>query len=255
MQRRSAVEFTPSCLVDLLGKAGAKGLTLALLTRRAPAGIRSEIPAMLQKLQTRGAIRGPFRIARAQYYFSSADGPTREQAEARIEDILLKAGTAVTSRSGLKNKLKRFPELLFDEALSRLRSEGRIVELKGPKAIAYYVHCEPMLELLQGDAGANKKPRFAEPARALTLDELRPFYEALKAQQGGIGTVKIYDLWQRVGGSQADLHRLLLQEARDNHLTLHPASTVNFPREVMDSAIRLEGQPYPFVTVVLKEGA
>jgi hypothetical protein len=48
---------------------------------------------------------------------------------------------------------------------------------------------------------------------------------------------------------------LLLDEAKSGRLTLHPASTVNFPSEVMEAGIRMEGQPYPFVTVVLKEVA
>jgi hypothetical protein len=254
MLRRPVVEFTPSRLVDLLGQAGAKGLTLAALTKRAPSGIKNEIPSMLRDLQASGTIRGPFKIGRAQYYFNAGNGPTREHARARIEDILLTAGAKVTSRSGLKGKLKKIPETLFDDALSGLRSEGRIVELKGGKTIAYYLHREPLLELLHLDM-PGPEPREAAAGGVLTLDQLRPVYEALKAQQGGIGTVKIYDLWQRVGGLQADLHRLLLQEAQHGRLSLHPASTVNFPREVLEAAIRLEGQPYPFVTVVLKEGA
>lgn len=245
MPRRSAVEFNPSCFLDLLGKAGAKGLTLAALTKRVPSQFKNEIGSMLQGLQASGAIRGPFKIGRTQYYFNSANGPTREHAEARIEDILLRAGAKVTSRSELKGKIKKFPEMLFDDALSGLRSEARIIELKGGKTITYYVHRETMLELLRIDAGAQRKPCPAEAVRAATLDEIRPVYEALKAQQGGIGTVKIYDLWQRVGGSQADLHRLLLQEAQRGRVSLHPASTVNFPREVMDAASGSRVSPIP----------
>jgi hypothetical protein len=255
MPRQPAVEFTPSRLVELLAKAGAKGSTRAALTKRVPARLKDEIPSMLRELQAGGAIRGPFKIGHAQYYFDAANGPTREQAEAHIESILLKTRAKLTSRSELIGKLKKFPETLVHDALSGLRSEGRIVELKGGRTIIYYVHREPMLELMRIDVLAERKSRPAEAAPSLTLDELRPAYEVLKAQQRGIGTIKIYDLWQRVGGSQADLHRLLLLEAQRGRVSLHPASTVNFPREVLDAGIRLEGEPYPLVTVVLKEGA
>ncbi len=86
----------------------------------------------------------------------------------------------------------------------------------------------------------------------MTLDAVRPIYERLKTEQGGIGTVKIYDILTRLDVAKEDLHRLLLEAARSGRVSLHPASTVNFPAEVMAAGIRLEGQPDPLVTVVLR---
>ncbi len=86
----------------------------------------------------------------------------------------------------------------------------------------------------------------------MTLEDVRPIYERLKAEQGGISTVKIYDIMTRLGAAKEDLHRLLLDEARSGRISLHPASTVKFLPEVMAAGIRLEGQPDPLVTIVFR---
>lgn len=59
----------------------------------------------------------------------------------------------------------------------------------------------------------------------------------------------------RLGAAKEDLHRLLLEEAKSGRVSLHRASTTKFPPEVIEAGIRLEGQPEPLVTIVLKEGA
>jgi hypothetical protein len=92
-----------------------------------------------------------------------------------------------------------------------------------------------------------------QPGHApVTLNDVRPVYERLKVSQGGVSTVKIYDLLVGLGVAKEDLHRLLLHEARRGRLTLHPASTVKFPSEVMAAGIRVPGEPDPLVTVILK---
>jgi hypothetical protein len=75
----------------------------------------------------------------------------------------------------------------------------------------------------------------------------------LKAEQGGIGTVKIYDIMTRLGAAKEDLHRLLIAESKRGGVSLHRASTAKFPPEVIEAGIRLEGEPEPLVTVVLKD--
>jgi hypothetical protein len=87
----------------------------------------------------------------------------------------------------------------------------------------------------------------------VTLEHVRPIYERLKAEQGGIGTVKIYDIMTRLGAAKEDLHRLLLDEAKNGRISLHHASTAKFSPEAVEAGIRLEGQPEPLVTIVLKE--
>jgi hypothetical protein len=59
----------------------------------------------------------------------------------------------------------------------------------------------------------------------------------------------------KLGVSREQLHDLLLREAQRGRVTLHAASTVNFPREVMDAGIRIEGERQPYVTFILREGS
>jgi hypothetical protein len=257
MPSQPTMEWDDSEIVKALAKAGTKGLTTADLTKRLPAGLAKK--SVLTELKASGLIRGPFRIGRSYFYFDAKNAPTREQMESRIEELLRHAGIKVTSRSSLETRIKGVPKSLFKDALSLLKAEGKIVELKGPTGGTLYVHREPVLDQLRlsGGIGAENKHRTpppASPKTSISLEEVRPVYEALKAQQGGISAVKIYDILKAFGGSKDELHRLLLNEARHGRVSLHPASTVNFSREVMEAGIRLDGQPHPFVTVVLKEG-
>jgi hypothetical protein len=260
MAKRSMEKQDQSKLVEVLAKAGARGLTQAEIAKKMQFGSESQIALAIKNLKTSGAIRGPFQIGRSKYYFDAINAPTREHVEKRIEELLRGAGVKVTSRSSLQEKMKGTPLKLFKDALSSLKAEGKIVELRGASKSTMYVHREPILEQLRlPDAiEADKRHRTSAPPppkTSISLDEVRPVYEALKTQQGGISAVKIYDIMKGVGVSKEDLHRFLLTEAQRGRVTLHPASTVNFPREVIEAGISLDGQPYPFVTVVLKEGA
>ncbi len=237
------MEWHDSAIIKAFAKAGTKGLTAANLAKSLPEGVaKAKIPSILTELKASGLIGGPFRVGPSTLYFDAKNAPTREQMGSRIEELLRNSGIKVTSRPSLETKMKGFPKALFKDALGLLKAEGKIVELKGPSKGTLYVHREPVLEQLR-----------RSPKTSISLEEVRPVYEALKAQQGGISTVKIYDILKAVGGTKDELHLLLLNEARRGRVSLHPASTVNFPREVLEAGIRLEGQPHPFVTVVLKE--
>jgi hypothetical protein len=257
------MEPDDSEIIKVLTRAGAKGLTKTDLKKSLPPDRAKKIDSLLRQLKASGLIRGPFQIGRPKLYFDAKSAPTREQTEARIVELLRQAWTNLTSRSSLEKKLKSFPKALFNDALSLLKAEGKIVELRGPRRAALYVHREPILEQLrlEGELDAqiqhpSPTPSSSPPPKpSISLVEVRPIYEALKAQQGGISAVKIYDILRAVGGSKDRLHRLLLDEARRGRVSLHPASTVNFPAEVVDAGIRLEGEPHPFVTVVVKEGS
>jgi hypothetical protein len=145
--------------------------------------------------------------------------------------------------------LARFaPKVFFKDALSALKADGKIVELRGPMKSKLYLHGEPLLEQLRPE----RVPQRQKAAVSISLERVRPVYEKLKAQQGGISAVTIFDVLKGVGGTKEELHRLLLDEAKRGRVTLHPASTVSFSHEITEAGIQLEGQPYPFVTVVLK---
>jgi hypothetical protein len=96
-------------------------------------------------------------------------------------------------------------------------------------------------------------PTEANPASPrLTLENLLPVYRRLKAEQGGFSAVKIFDLMQALNGSKEDLHRLLIQETKAGRVTIHPTTSVDLPKEVIDAGIRLAGFSEPFVTVIVK---
>jgi hypothetical protein len=253
-----AKEWSPSALVDVLTAAGPNGLTTSALKMKIPAARRSGSTSILADLRSAGVIQGPFK-KKSDYYFAPQFAPTRLQVEESIEKLLRDAGLKLATRSELSDKVKGFLQVFFRDALASLKSEAKIIELKRGRS-TFYVHREPLLDQLNvtDDAGFEAGPSGETPdhppqGAAVALEDVRPVYEKLKAEQGGIGTVKIYDIMSRLGVSKADLHRLLLEEERNGRVSLHRASTARFSLEVREAGIRLPGQPEPLVTVVLKE--
>jgi hypothetical protein len=238
-------------VIKSLAEAGLRGLAIADLAKNLHVSAK-QISTLLQQLKSSGSVRGPFSISRSKRYFTTKHAPTREQVEVRLEETLRDAGLKLTSFSDLQAIARFAPKAFFKDALSAPKADAKIVELRGPRRSKLYFHRDPVLEQLRVEATIRDRLPSSEP---ISLECVRPVYEALKAQQGGVSAVTIFEVLQRVGGSKEDLHRLLLDEAKRGRVTLHPASTVNFAREVMEAGIELEGQPYPFVTVVLKEGA
>jgi hypothetical protein len=242
-------------ILQSLAKAGARGLTEAALAKRLHVSAK-EIPALLEPLKLDGSLYGPFRIGQSKRYFAGEHAPTREKVTAKIEEWLRDAALNLTSFSKLEALFKGAAKAFFLDALSALKADGKIVELRDPRKSKLYLHREPLLEQLRAQVEIRDRGHASEKlVAAISLEQVRPVYQALKAQQGGISAVTIFDILKGVSASKEELHRLLLDEAKRGRVTLHPSSTTNFNREVVDAGIKLEGQPYPFVTVVLKEGA
>jgi hypothetical protein len=242
-------------VVGALSKAGTKGLSKANLAKSLSASPGNrELASALTRLKARGAIRGPFRIGQSNLYFDANGAPTREQLESRIEDLLQRAGTRATTRSDLEEGMKGAPKSLFRDALSALKGEGRLVELRNAKRSPLYVHRDAIFDQLRLKGGAEdgRRPRPPTPA-SLTLEDVRPAYLTLKAEQGGISAVKIYDIWKRLKVPKEELHAMLLHEAQRGRVSLHAASTVNFPREVIEAGIKVDGQSQPYVTFIFRE--
>jgi hypothetical protein len=245
----------PSKLVDALVAARHKGLTVSALEKKLPAAHRDRAAIIVGELKAAGRIRGPFKSGRSQYYFASDFAPNRTAAEGLIEKLLRDAGLRLATRNELGNKVKGLLQVFFRDALASLKSEARIVELKRGQS-TFYVHRESLLGQLRLAGGRDA----IEPADAdtravhamVTLADVRPIYDRLKAEQGGISAVKIYDIMCRLSATREDLHRLLLEEERNGHVSLHRASTAGYPREVTEAGIRLPGQPEPLVTVIVK---
>src|SRR5437667_1877219 len=250
-------EWDSSILVRYLTAAGPKGRTRSALEKKIPKQLQSRSASILRDLRLAGVVRGPFKN-RSEYYFVPQFAPTREHAEVLIENVLRDAAAKVTTRSTLKTKVTGFLKIFFDDALASLKAEARIVELKGGRNTYFYVHREPLLEQLRLTDHFETGPSPARPMRpfpagAVTLENIRPIYEQLKTEQGGISAVKIYDIMKRLGTTKEDLHQLLIAEAKSNRVSLHRASTAKFPPEVIAAGIQVEGQPEPLLTVVFRE--
>ena len=182
--------------------------------------------------------------------FETKSAPTRERLESRIEDLLRHAGTRVTTRSNLDKGMKGVVQSLYKDAISALKAEGKIVELRNARRSPLFVHRDAIIDQLRVESGGDRERRPASPthsfeAASISLDYIRPYYLALKAEQGGISTVKIYDILKKLDVSKDELHALLLREARHGRVSLHAASTVNFSREVMEAGIVLKGSSSP----------
>jgi hypothetical protein len=246
-------------IVRALARVGTKGLTTAALAKAISAP-NKQVSSAITKLKSRGAIRGPFRMGRFSLFFEAKSAPTREHLESRIEDLLRRAGTRVTTRSDLNKGMKGVVQSLYKDAISALRAEGKIVELRNASRSPLYVHRDAIIDQLRVENGDDRdlRPPLPTPpseAASISLDDVRPYYLALKAEQGGISTVKIYDILKRLGVSKDAFHALLLREAQRGRVSLHAASTVNFPREVMEAGIKVEGEQQPYVTFILREGS
>lgn len=245
-------------IVRELARAGTKGLTTTALAKAISAPPANKLfSSAISKLKSRGAIRGPFRMGRFSLFFEAKSAPTRELLESRLDELLRRAGTRVTTRSDLDKGMKGVVQSLYKDAISALKAEGKIVELRNAKRSALYVHREAIIDQLRVESGDRAPQPPTQPSKATTisLDDVRPYYLTLKAGQGGISAVKIYDILKKLGVSKDELHDLLLREAQRGRVSLHAASTVHFPREVMEAGIKIEGEQQPYVTFILREGS
>jgi hypothetical protein len=249
-------QATSSKLIDALIAAGHKGLTKSALEKKVPAAYRSRSAAIIGELKSAGLIRGPFKAGRSQTYFAPDFAPTSTQAETLIEEFLRNTGAKLATRSELSYSVKGFLQVFLRDALAALKSEAKIVELRRGRS-TFYVHREPLLDQLgipDDQIGFEPVAPDSTPVQAtVTLADVRPLYQRLKVEQGGISAVKIYDIMCGLSVAKEDLHRLLLEEERNGRVSLHRASTARFPPKVMEAGIRLAGQPEPLVTIVLKE--
>ena len=95
--------------------------------------------------------------------------------------------------------MKGVVQSLYKDAISALKAEGKIVELRNARRSPLFVHRDAIIDQLRVESGGDRERRPASPthsfeAASISLDYIRPYYLALKAEQGGISTVKIYDI-------------------------------------------------------------
>jgi hypothetical protein len=251
-------------LLPAIINAGDSGLSGAKITekfagkskaRERAAELREKLAALVRD----GAIRGPFKY-RGTRYFAAGRGPSIETASNAIIDLVARSGVKLISKAGLEEKVTGLNKRYFADGLQHAVSSQAILELScGSRK--YYLHRATAADCFGFDATTPERPAPSpQPSRtnthtgaaSLTLQDLLPTYRRLKAEQGGFSAVKIYDLVQALDGSKEDLHRLLVEEAKAGRVTIHPTTSVDLPKEVVDAGIRMPGFPEPFVTVVVK---
>jgi hypothetical protein len=221
----------------------------------------AELRDMLASLTREGAIRGPFKHGRTQYYFATGRGPSIETASDVVTRLVLRSGVKLVSRPGLAKKVTGMNKPFFPDGLKHAVASRAIVELSCGSS-KYYLHREVAAEYFDfetspaGDTLAPVAPPAPEPPMPeadMTFAELLPAYRRLKAEQGGFSAVKIFDLMKALDRPKEVLHRLLVAEAKAGRISIHHTTSVELPAEVIDAGIRLPGYAEPFVTIVVKD--
>jgi hypothetical protein len=242
--------------------AGDSGLSIGKITEKfaGKSKAKEHLAALREKLAALvrgGAIWGPLKYRGTQLYFAAGRGPSIETASEAIVGLIARSGVKLLSKAGLEEKVTGMNKRFFADGLKHAIASQAILELSCGKP-KYYLHREVGADYFGFEAtspGPSPQPRPPEPIanpHGLSMESLLPAYRRLKAEQGGFSAVKIFDLMQALNGSKEDLHRLLVEEAKAGRVTIHPTTSVDLPREVIDAGIRLPGFPEPFITVVVK---
>jgi hypothetical protein len=242
-------------LLPAIIDAGGSGLSIGKIkTKFAGKSARKNPETAVQEKLTalvrEGAIWGPLKYSRTQHYFAAGRGPSIETASDAIVELVSRSGVKLLSKAALKDKVKGMNARFFADGLKHAVASQAILELSCGKP-KYYLHRGVAADYFGFETTAQEPPTLPQQP-SLTLANLLPTYRRLKAEQGGFSAVKIFDLVQAFNGSKEDLHRLLIEEAKAGRITIHPTTSVDLPKEVIDAGIRLPGFPEPFVTVVVK---
>lgn len=254
-------------LLPSIVNAGDSGLSIGKITEKfvgkSKAKVKersAELHEKLAKLVREGTVSGPLKFGRSQFYFATGHGPSIETASAVIVAVVFRSGVKLLSKAALKGKVTGINGRFFADGLKYAISSQAILELSCGKP-KYYLHRDVAIDYFGFATAPSDKTTNLQQADSietsptpprLTLENLLPAYRRLKAEQGGFSAVKIYDLIRALSGSKEDVHRLLIEETKAGRITIHPTTSVDLPKEIIDAGIRLPGFPEPFVTVVVK---
>jgi hypothetical protein len=207
---------------------------------------RGNLAETLKSLLNAGEIRGPVKHGPSQYYFAAGRGPSADVTCGVVSKLAREAQVKLLSQSKLREKVTGLNGKFLAEGIKRAVAKKEIIELTCGTS-KYYLHREVAQKFFALSGAA--PPDGPE----LTMQAVRPVYQRLKAQQGGLGTIDIYDLMKALGVSKDALHHFLMKEMKAGRLTIHPTTTVQLRPEVIDAGVRIDGHPEPFVTVTLRD--
>jgi hypothetical protein len=194
----------------------------------------------IEHAKTEREIRGPY--TREKLYLPFGIGPSVESVSEKVVSFAQRAGYRPPSDKNIKDQLTAIEQVFLKDAIKDAVKIRAVLELTcGNKK--YYVHRNTAAKHF-GEPG--------EKSGGLTFEQLLPAYRGLKARQRGLSTVYISDLLEVLAVPREALHRLLLEEAKTERVTLHP-STIFEPPEVEAAGIRHPSLGKLYVTVVVKE--
>jgi hypothetical protein len=243
-------------LLPAIVAAKDAGLSLTVISNKIGGKKKdnAKLGEKLASLVREGAIWGPFAHGKSQLYFATGHGPSIETASEVVERIVSRSGVKLQSKSQLEKKVTGKHARFFADALKHAVANRAIAELSFGNS-KYYLHRDVAAEYFGFQASPENAEQNASTSVQMQLElrDLLPIYRRLKAEQGGFSAVKIFDLMQALGRPKEELHRLLLEEAKAERITIHHTTSVELPREVIEAGIRLPGYAEPFVTVVVKD--
>jgi hypothetical protein len=264
-------------LLPALRDAGDTGLTLGAIRARFAGKTAGRASAPVRQLQEKltalveeGAVWGPFRHEGAQHYFALGRGPSVDSTRAEISRIAQDSPTRPLSRAQLADRLSARNRRFLPAAIRQAVANRELLEIPCGRfrcylhrvvAAAYFgFECTAAAPALlnghangHGNGHANGHADGPSNGHArLTLEDLLPIYERLRAEQSGFSAVRIFDLMKALNLPKEVLHPLLIEEARTGRISIHHITSVELSAEVLEAGIRLPGFAEPFVTVIVK---
>jgi hypothetical protein len=248
--------WAPDDILPRIVNAGDAGLTLGRMTKELAAPHRGKLAETLKSLLNAKEIRGPVKHGASQYYFAAERGPSADVTGSVVSKLAREAQMKLLSKTKLKEKVTGLNGKFLAGGIKRAVAKKEIIELICGTS-KYYLHREvaqKFFALSEAATGDSPKLPPKEPSRAeLTMQAVRPVYQRLRAQQGGLGTIDICDLMKALGVPKDVLHQFLMKEMKAGRLTIHPTTTIQLRPEVIDAGVRIDGHPEPYVTVALKD--
>lgn len=239
-------------LLEEIARAGDGGLSLARIAARVlgkSAGKdkarEAELRDWLAARVREGVLRGPFATAKSKLYFAGGRGPSIESVSGVVERLVFLSGVKLSSKPTLEKKIGGLERRFFADAVAHAIARKAILEVVCGRS-KYFLHRDVAVERL----GFADEPT---ATASLTLADLLPIYRRLKAEQGGFSAVKIFDLIQASGAPQAEVHGVLVEEAKAGRVTIHRTTAEKVANEVREAGIQLPGFSEPFVTFVIED--
>jgi hypothetical protein len=229
--------------------AGDAGVPRGRIKEKVAKRHRDEISQTLKALVDAKEVWGPVKHGNSEYYFAWERGPSAKTAANVISGLVSKSGTRLLTKTQLEKQVGGMDAKFFAEGIELAISTKRIVQLVCGKSKRYFHR-----ETAEKYFSLALPPPVGRPDRSeLTMETVRPILLRLTAEQGGLSTIKIYDLLRSLDVSKEELHEFLKKEAKAGRLTIHPTTSVKLMPEVIEAGIKLPGFSEPFVTVAIRD--